>query len=109
MEDGPYRLFAVPREGGDRKWEISVPLQVRAMVKAGDVLFVAGTPVEGEEQSGTFRETDEGLLLAISTANGNVMSEVPLDNVPVFDGMAAAGHRLYLSLENGSVTCLASK
>lgn len=109
LEDGPYRLFAVPREGGEPMWETSVPLQVRALVKAGDTLFVAGAPVEGEERSGAPQETDKGLLLAISTSNGNVLSEVPLDSVPVFDGMAAAGHRLYLSFENGSVTCLDGK
>jgi outer membrane protein assembly factor BamB len=109
LEDGPYRLFAVPREGGDRKWEIAVPLQIRAMLKADDVLFVAGAPVEGEERSGTPRMTDKGQLLAISTTNGSVLAQVPLDSVPVFDGMAAAGRRLYLSLENGSVACLAGK
>ena len=109
LEDGPYRLFAVPRDGGDRKWEVSVPLQVRAMVKAGDVLFVAGTPVKAEERSGTPRKTDRGLLLAISTRNGDVLSEIHLDRSPVFDGMAAAGGQLFLSLENGSVACLCSK
>lgn len=107
LEDGPYRLFAVPREGGEKKWSMTVPLQVRAMVRAGDLLFVAGAPAAGGERSGTPRDTDKGLLMAIATADGSVRGEMPLDRPPVFDGMAAAGGRLYLSLEDGSVACLA--
>ncbi|NLS98012.1 MAG: PQQ-binding-like beta-propeller repeat protein [Planctomycetaceae bacterium] len=106
LEDGPYQLFAVPREGGERKWSVSVPLQVRAMVLTRDALFVAGSPVKGGERSGTPRQTDKGLLLAVSTKDGSVSGEVSLDSPPVFDGMAAGG-RLYLALETGSVACLA--
>ncbi len=106
LEDGPYQLFAVPREGGERKWSVSVALQVRAMVKAGDVLFVAGAPVEGAERSGTPRATDTGLLLAVSTKDGSVVDDLRLDSSPVLDGMAAASGRLFVSLENGSVACL---
>ncbi len=106
LEDGPYRLFAVPREGGEKKWSVTVPLQVRGMIQAGDVLFVAGAPAEGGERSGTPRDSDKGLLMAVSTSDGSVLGDVPLDSPPVFDGMAAAGGELYLSLENGSVTCL---
>ncbi len=32
-----------------------------------------------------------------------------LDSAPVFDGMAAANGRLYLSLENGQVLCMAGQ
>lgn len=109
LEDGPYRLFAVPRGGGENKWQVTVPLQVRAMVKAGKVLFVAGAPAEGGERSGTPRTTDAGELLAISTTDGTVLGKLALDRPPVFDGMAAAGRKLYLSLENGSLACLEEK
>ena len=37
---------------------------------------------------------------------GALLAEHPLDAVPVFDGMAAAGGRLYISLENGRVVCM---
>jgi hypothetical protein len=76
------------------------------MVQAGDVLFVAGSPVAGGERSGTPRETDKGLLMALSTKDGSVLGEVSLDSPPVFDGMAAAGVALYLSLEDGRLACL---
>ena len=79
------------------------------MVKAGDVLFVAGAPSEGGEQSGTPRATDSGQLLALSTTDGSVLNALALDQPPVFDGMAAAYGRLYLSLENGTLACLKGK
>jgi len=109
LEDGPYQLFSVPRKGGDRNWEVAVPLQVRAMVQAGDTLFVGGVPAEGGERSGTPRTSDAGLLLAVSANDGKVLEKLPLDSAPVFDGMAAANSRLYLSLENGDVACLRGK
>ena len=109
LEDGPYRLFAVPREGGDKKWEVTVPLQVRAMVQAPNVLFIAGAPAEGGERSGTPRNTDKGLLLAVSTNDGSILGQLAMASAPTFDGMAAADGHLYLSLENGNVACLTGK
>ena len=109
LEDGPYRLFAVSREGGEKKWNVTVPLQVRAMVKAAGVLFVAGVPARGGERSGTPRQSDAGLVMSIDAGNGQILSQLPLDCPPVFDGMAAADKRLCLSLENGSVVCLAGR
>lgn len=86
-----------------------MPLQVRAMIQAGDMLFFAGAPVAGGERSSTPRDTDDGLLIVVSTRDGSVVGELPLERPPVFDGMAAAGGQLYLSLENGSVACLVGR
>jgi outer membrane protein assembly factor BamB len=46
-----------------------------------------------------------GLLVAFSADNGNTLAEYNLEYPPVFDGMAAANGRLYLSLKNGKVLC----
>jgi hypothetical protein len=37
------------------------------------------------------------------------LSEATLDCPPVFDGLIAAGGRLFASLENGTLLCLAGK
>jgi outer membrane protein assembly factor BamB len=107
--DGPYRLFAVKHGEATAQWEKSVPLQVRAMVSASKVLLVAGPPAE----DGIWQRSDEpsrkGLLLAVSTSDGSVLAQYPLDSPPVFDGMAAAGGRLYISLENGCLVCMDEK
>ena len=46
------------------------------------------------------------LLWAVSAAEGTKLAEYPLDAVPVFDGIASANGRLYMTLENGHVLCL---
>jgi hypothetical protein len=48
-------------------------------------------------------------LRAVSTENGEQLAECRLDDVPVFDGMSAAGGRLFLSLRSGQVACYGQK
>jgi outer membrane protein assembly factor BamB len=109
LEDGPYRLFAVPRTEGGQTWSVTVPVQVRAMLRAGDLLFVAGAPVARGERSGTPRDSHTGLLLAVSTSDGGVRGQLPLDSPSVFDGLAAAEGKLFIAQESGGVVCLESK
>jgi hypothetical protein len=49
------------------------------------------------------------MLLAVSASDGTVAAQHRLDASPVFDGMAAAGGRLYISLENGQLVCMDKK
>jgi len=102
FEDGPYRLFARDFDQGQEKWTAKVPIQVRALVLAGDVLFAAGPHTEtGREAEGT-----GGLLIAFSSSDGRELARYQLDSMPVLDGMAACGGRLYMSLENGGLLCM---
>jgi len=106
LQDGPYRLFA--RKPGEltAQWEKPVPLCVRAMLLADDVLFLAGAPADAAYWPGPHQQDREGLLIAVSTAEGTVLAEHRLDCSPIFDGMAAGGGRLYISLENGHLVCM---
>jgi len=92
--DGPYRLFAVKRADGAQQWSQTVPIQVRAMVLAGKTIFAAGPARDGS-----------ALLLALSATDGAELARCTLDAAPVFDGLAAASGRLFLSLLNGQVVC----
>jgi len=47
-----------------------------------------------------------GILWAVSAADGEKLAEYPLDAPPIFDGMAAANGRLYISTTDGNVVCL---
>jgi hypothetical protein len=105
------------------QWTQPLPLHVRAMVLAGRTIFVAGPPdlVDEEEavknfadpavqaklaeQSAALDGRHGALLLAVSAASGEKLAEHKLAALPVFDGMAAAGGRLYLALADGSVLC----
>jgi hypothetical protein len=106
------------------KWlEDKPPLQVRAMVLADQMLFIAGPPdvVDEEEaffaldnaavleklalQSAMLDGKGGALMWAISAANGKKLAEYRLESLPVWDGLVAAGGRLFMSTMNGEIVC----
>jgi len=92
-------------------WTQWLPVRMRAMVKAGDTLFVAGAPdvFDPQDPFAGFEDRKGALVVAVSADDGKKLSEARLDYPPVFDGMIAAGGRLFVSLRDGSVVCLAEK
>ncbi len=86
------------------KW---VPVRMRAMVVTDSALFVAGPPdtLRPGDPMASFEGRMGGRLLAVSKETGEKLSEQRLDSPPVFDGMSAAGGRLYMSAEDGTVSC----
>jgi len=104
LQDGPYRLFARSRAEGSRQWAKPAAIQVRAMVLADKVLFVAG-PAAADDGAEAPGRAPAALLLALSASDGAELARYRLDSPPVFDGLAAAGGRLYLATVNGRVAC----
>ncbi|MEW6355336.1 MAG: PQQ-binding-like beta-propeller repeat protein [Planctomycetota bacterium] len=92
---------------GQKGWERRIPVRIRAMVAAGDLLFTAGPPdvVDPKDPLGAFEGRKGGVLNVIAASNGETLSEIKLPSPPVFNGAAAARGRLYLTLEDGSVAC----
>jgi len=105
----------------NHEWTQDVSIIARAMLLAGKTLFVAGPPDLIDEQQ-VFSRIDDpdvipaltaqasslagkqgAVLLAVSAASGNELARYELDSPPVFDGMAAAGGRLYMSTVDGRV------
>ena len=98
-------------------WTDARSLIVRAMVLTADRLAVAGPVDLGKKEPKMLAFTNEAEALAgfrgekgvylriVSTADGKKISEHKLSAMPIFDGMSAAGGKLYLSLKNGSVVC----
>ena len=93
------------------------------MVLASEALFIAGPPYMIDEPQ-PFRQIDDpevrqrladqaaaingekgALLLAISTADGEKLAQYDQDRPPVFDGLAGAAGRLYMTTANGKVLC----
>ncbi len=128
-----YHLFCAEKypesESIEYHWtDESVPLLARAMVLADKTLFIAGPPdvvneevafdywanpdidpdipAKLDEQDAAFQGQSGALLRVVSTADGNSVGEYNLESPPVWDGMAVANGRLYLSLQNGKVQCL---
>jgi outer membrane protein assembly factor BamB len=123
-----YRLFAVARKpepvgkpGAPLKrrrprrtkvryhWQVGVPIVARAMVLADKTLFLAGPADDGFRSVGMLEGAEGGRLMAVSTADGKTLSDRKLGAVPVFDGLAAAGGRLYLATKEGAVACYGEK
>ena len=94
------------------KWSTDIPLTGKAMVLADAVVFVAGTPAQfpPDHPAGKYEAAYEGrlggVLWAASTADGQKLAAYKLEAAPAWDGMAAAGGRLYLSLKDGTIVCM---
>jgi len=98
-------------------WSDTHSLIVRAMVKVGDRLIVAGPPDLGKKDPRVlqFTNADEALagfmgekgvfLRVVSATDGKKLAECTLDAMPVFDGMSAANGRIFLALRNGTIEC----
>jgi len=91
-------------------WTRWLSVRIRAMVKAGDTIFVAGPPdvFEQTDPFAAFEARKGAQVVAVSAKDGKKLSETPLEYPPVFDGMIAAGGRLFASLRDGSVVCLSA-
>jgi hypothetical protein len=108
------------------KWAFDIPIYVRAMVLAGDKLFVAG-PLDIIDEEETFKQLTQrdedvqkllarqddalegkigGKLLSIHAPTGQVENTLDLGTLPAWDGMASANGRLFLSTQDGRVLCI---
>ena len=106
------------------KWVmLNPPLHARAMVLAGKTLFVAGPPDVVDEEQAFLRPDDASvrakiagevaaldgekgaLMWAMSASTGRRLALTKLDALPVWDGLAAANGRLFLSTKAGEVIC----
>lgn len=124
-----YRLFGQALDGESKRassakseettgfdWAHRVPVLARAMVLADDTLLVAGPPdtvrdvphepARVNPLADALETEREGRLLAVSASDGETLADYELESPPVFDGMAVANQRLYLSTKMGQVICM---
>ena len=99
-------------------WSNTQSLTVRAMALAGDRLAVAGPPEVGKKSEGVlsfdnqeealaaFQGRGDAFLRIVSAEDGETIHQHQLAAMPVFDGLATAGGKIYVGLQDGSVVCL---
>ena len=92
-------------------WAQWLPVRIRAMVKTRDLLFVAGPPdvYDAEDPFAAFEGRKGAALVALEPGQGSKVGEWELDVPPVFDGLIAAEGRLFVSLRDGTLACLAER
>jgi len=88
-------------------WQLRVPVRVEAMMLAGDTLFIAGQPdhIDPIDPLAAFEGRAGGKLIAIDSRTGKQLHELTLASPPIFDGLAAAHRRLWLSARDGKLRC----
>ena len=100
-------------------WSRPTPIFVRALALADKTLILAGPPEPVElrirelklrapfKAEAAFLGRQGASVRLVSAADGKELAERKLECSPVFDGMIAAYNRIFISLENGAVVCLA--
>ncbi len=90
-------------------WECMLPVRIRAMTKAGNMLYVAGPPdvVDPDDPMAAFEGRKGAVLRAFSADSGQQLAEIRLSSPPVFDGLIAANGKLFMSTADAGVICLA--
>lgn len=107
------------------KWNVDVPIYVRAMVLAGYNLYIVGPPDLIDEEA-TFQqlaakdqsveqllETQDaaiegkqgGKLVTVNSETGEIQNTIELDTLPSWDGLAGAHGKLFLTTLDGRVIC----
>jgi hypothetical protein len=78
------------------------------MVLAAGHLFVAGPPdvVDPADPMASFEGRNGAVLRVYSAVDGRMLSEHTLEAPPVFDGLIAAGGRLFVSTTDAQLVCL---
>ncbi len=92
-------------------WAKKVPIRAHGLLLAREHLYLVGppdlAPDEGAYEAMIGKRGSR--FRVVSTANGATLAEFEMKEVPVFDGLIAAGERLYMSTMDGTVVCLGAK
>jgi outer membrane protein assembly factor BamB len=100
----------IPRNQVDRCiWTSDLPVRPRAMLKSGDHLFMGVMPVgiSQDDPHAAYEGRKGGKIWIASAKDGRKVTEYELGSPVVWDGMAAAHGRLFMSTTDGSVFCWA--
>ena len=96
-----------PRPRVKYHWSRTIPFYPRAMLLAGETLFMAGP---SEILDFTSKDPNgEIWLWAVSTEDGTKKAEYKLKTAPVYDSFAASGGNLYFTTIDGRVVCFQSE
>jgi outer membrane protein assembly factor BamB len=92
--------------GAAAEWQQYVPVRIEAMTLTRDALLAAGTPdvLDPADPLGALEGRRGGVLLVIDPVTGQRRFEKELGSPPLFDGMSAAGRRIFLVTRDGKLS-----
>ena len=92
-------------------WSTRIPIRAHGMLLAREHLYVAGAPdLSPDEGAYEAMIGKRGAIFrVVSTSDGSTLAEFEMDEVPVFDGLIAAGDRLFMSTMHGTLICFGEK
>ena len=96
-------------QAGKPAWLVDLPVRPRAMLKAGENLILGCMPIEGlpDDPHAAYEGRRGGMIRIVSAADGKDLAEYKLDAPVVWDGLAAAGGRLFVTTAGGEIQCWA--
>jgi hypothetical protein len=84
---------------GSKTWRHeNIKMQLVAMMVAGENAFAAATPIGRDPNV-------KSELWVLNGADGGKAQVLPLEGRPVYDGLSAAGGRLFVTTEDGRLLC----
>jgi len=96
--------------GAEMKWDNPMPLTrgdgTEALAVASDKVLV-GYAVTNKDQSKE-KQRLPFRLVVFGLADGKEQQELPLPAKPILGGLSAASGRVYVTTEDGTVTCFAA-
>ena len=98
-------------KGKAPRWTAAMTVRPRAMLKSGDNLYMGTMPVQtlAGDPYAAFEGRMGGMITVVSAKDGKGVAEYKLAAPVVWDGLAAANGRLFVSTEAGVVQCFAKK
>ena len=89
----------------------SFPVGPLTMVLVENKLLVAGfkEPVDPDDPWARIEGREGGVLCLLSNLDGSKLAEYQLETLPVWNGMAAANEKIFISLKNGKLICMGGK
>lgn len=100
-----YLVFKIAPGAGEPMWTQRLPVRATAMAVSENRLLVAGPPdiLDPADPLGAFEARKGGRLRILSINDGSTLEEHELSSPPVFQGVAAARGRIFVSLKNGKL------
>lgn len=97
----------VGRSSFNGLWQQTIPVRAEAIVVTDRAVCLAGAPDVTDENDpwGAFEDRRGGRLMVLSKSDGGMLDETELCSAPIYDGMAVANGRIFLSLKNGNLVC----